>query len=247
MTIPSVSPSLSTVFGQDNLKDTDLYKNLPDQDSKILLAYLEGEDKNGKPYFSRNEKIQFLKKWKMKNNIKENVPAFSMDTFKSTNVKQNEFERLLASIKDERKRHDIEQYLMMYPKIQDKIKFLEKFLLDEPGTIKEAEDIKENTIDLNSAKNGELNESFLRMFGFFVKKALERMFGTSDSQISIKGTPAQIQAFARTLESEKRYMESFRDYGLDSPQTYRTKSVRDNAISKFEKATGLKWPFKDRK
>ena len=43
---------------------------------------------------------------------------------------------------------------------------------------------------------------------------------------------------------EKRYMSSWKSNGLDSPITYKNKSKLNSAIAKFERSTGLKWPFK---
>jgi len=106
-------------------------------------------------------------------------------------------------------------------------------------------DFAPRIIDLTAAKSGELNESWLTMFGSAIKLVLQRMFGEDIGiPIQIKGSPSDVAAFANTVKNEKRYMEALRDYGLNNPRTYRSKAQLVSSVSKFERATGLKWPFK---
>jgi hypothetical protein len=99
-------------------------------------------------------------------------------------------------------------------------------------------------IDLDIAKTGKLDESFLRMFGYWTKKILERIFGGSGMPVQVKGTTSQVDAFASALGSEKKYMEAISDFGLDDPRTYKQRGRLDSAVSSFERRTGLRWPFK---
>jgi len=158
------------------MQDEDLYRNLPDDDKMVLSSYLEGDDKNGQPYFSRLEKTEFLRKWKEKFDVQESI-----------NLNEGIY------------------------------------------------------INLNSKQ---LNESFLVTFGAMLMSLLERIFGMSSVPVSIKGTPSQIKNFANVLSKETSYLKSFQENGLDNPSTYRIKSQLQQAISKFERATGIKWPFK---
>jgi hypothetical protein len=103
-------------------------------------------------------------------------------------------------------------------------------------------DITPIVIDLTKKDN--LNESWLRLFGFGVKAILSHMFGQTTVPVTVRGSQADIRSFANTLGREKRYLENYQKYGLDNPRTYKSKSVLDSAVSKFEKATGLKWPLK---
>jgi hypothetical protein len=106
------------------------------------------------------------------------------------------------------------------------------------------EEVVSPEIDLNVAKKGELNESFLMMLGGAIQILLRSMFGTGPSFTgSIKGTPQQIEAFSKTLAGEKRYMDSFHKFGLSDPRTYKSKNMLDKAIQGFEKVTKIKWPF----
>ena len=99
-------------------------------------------------------------------------------------------------------------------------------------------------IDLSVAKKGELNESFLRMFGGAIKMMLRRMFGQVDMPMMVKGTESEISAFADVLGKEKKYMEAYTDLGLNNPATYKSRYKLDDAIKSFEGKTGITWPFK---
>jgi len=101
-------------------------------------------------------------------------------------------------------------------------------------------------IDLNEAKL--LNESVsLIRFGAKVKQALYYMFapsGISFSQFYLKGSPGDIQAFTAVLASEKRYMDSYLQNGLNDPKVLNNRYALDRAVQKFERETGVKWPLK---
>ncbi len=106
------------------------------------------------------------------------------------------------------------------------------------------QDITPIEIDLNKLKNNQLDESWLVMFGFWVKKLLKAVFGDVSLPVNLKGNPADVRSFLTTLSAEKGHIESIRSHGLNNPQTYKSKSMLDSSISKFERDTGLKWPFK---
>ena len=104
--------------------------------------------------------------------------------------------------------------------------------------------LEEIVIDFDQLRDPELKESFLRAFGFMVKGLLKRMFGGhGPPRAKVKGTPGEIKAFARALGSERDYMATLRDYGLDNPRSIRSRSVLKGRVSDFERKTGLKWPF----
>jgi hypothetical protein len=104
--------------------------------------------------------------------------------------------------------------------------------------------MKEIKIDLNAANNKQLNESYLGWFGDAIKLLMRRIFGEVDIPVQVSGTESQIRSFAKALEGERRYMDSFRRYGLDDPRTYRDRAHLEQAVSGFERATSIKWPFK---
>lgn len=95
-------------------------------------------------------------------------------------------------------------------------------------------------------ETNQINESFLLMFGTVVKMILRRMFGQDVylPEISVSGSPQQMESFARALAGEKRYFESYIKHGLNDPQTYRDKYKLDAAVNQFTRDTGIQWPFK---
>ena len=101
------------------------------------------------------------------------------------------------------------------------------------------------TIDFSEIrrKQKHLDESFLVMFGAWVKWLLEKMFGGGSIPGTIKGSKSEVESFARAMGSEKRYIETAKRYGLDHPTTYKNKAKLSSATKSFEKETGIKWPF----
>ena len=99
-------------------------------------------------------------------------------------------------------------------------------------------------IDLNANNKGAVNESFLVMFGAAIKNIMNSMFGGSSIPVTVKGSQTQVRDFARVLGREKKYLDNYKKFGLDNPQTYRSRYSLDSAVKKFERSTGLKWPFK---
>tara|TARA_Y100001973_G_C5190846_1_gene330882 strand:- start:578 stop:913 length:336 start_codon:yes stop_codon:yes gene_type:complete len=111
--------------------------------------------------------------------------------------------------------------------------------------------MKEDTIEinLNIKQTENLDEGVVHVapaaLGDAVKIALWDMFGyQSAPSIDLRGTPQQISAFVTALSGEKKYMDSIMSNGLDSPMTYKSKYSLENAISNFERETGLEWPIK---
>jgi hypothetical protein len=97
------------------------------------------------------------------------------------------------------------------------------------------------TIDLTT--DDILNESWLHMFGTGVKTILGAMFGGLSLPVYVKGHKSDVSSFAKTLGSEKRYLEAAAEFGLDDPQTFRSKAQLDSAVKNFERKTGIQWPF----
>lgn len=101
------------------------------------------------------------------------------------------------------------------------------------------------TINLNAHAEGQLNESFLKAFGSFVKVAMRYVFGDSVAvPVNVKGTKRQISDFAQVLGREKRYLQAYQKYGLDNPMTHRNRASLNSAVRNFERSTRIKWPFK---
>jgi hypothetical protein len=106
-----------------------------------------------------------------------------------------------------------------------------------------ADDIVPIHIDLNSPNK--LTESWLFAFGSMIKLVLKQMFGQDVFlPVSITGTSDQIESFARALAGEKRYFESYVKHGLNDPRTHEDRYKLEVAVNKFERDTGIKWPYK---
>ena len=55
---------------------------------------------------------------------------------------------------------------------------------------------------------------------------------------------AKGQHFTYDLDDIARYYKDYVKYGLDDPRTYRSKYALRGAVKKFERSTGIDWPFK---
>jgi hypothetical protein len=99
-------------------------------------------------------------------------------------------------------------------------------------------------INLNIAKSGRLDESFLAMFGGAIEMILTRMFTGAESPLKIRGTPSQISSFSDALAKEKSYMESFMTHGLSDPRSFTSRHELERAVANFERETGIIWPFR---
>lgn len=114
-------------------------------------------------------------------------------------------------------------------------------------------DVKEVVIDFDEIRNGkkDLNEEQLNEFIFShtaqmggAIKILLGMMGFGNNfgvPVKIKGNQSEVRSFTRALNSERRYMDAVKKYGLDNPNTYKSKYRLDKAVQGFEKTTGLKW------
>jgi len=110
------------------------------------------------------------------------------------------------------------------------------------------------TYDFNEVRKQKenLNEEQLNEFLFSqvaalggVVKTLVGMMGMGNSfgvPVNIKGSRQEVQSFTRALKAERRHMDALKNFGLDNPATYRSKSHLARSVQGFENATGLKWP-----
>jgi len=115
---------------------------------------------------------------------------------------------------------------------------------EEPIVSLNEDKLTEIVIDFNEIRKNELNESFLAMFGAWIKHILGAMFGGFNIPVSVRGSKSEVESFARAIGSEKGYVETAKRYGLDHPNTYKSQARLGNAVKGFEKETGIKWPFK---
>ena len=61
----------------------------------------------------------------------------------------------------------------------------------------------------------------------------------------IRGKYRDVRAYATAIVREKEYLDAYAEYGKNHPQTAKARANLQPAISEFETATGLMWPFKD--
>ena len=106
--------------------------------------------------------------------------------------------------------------------------------------------LTEIVIDFEEMRSKKLNEDYWSSFGSRIKLMLDNMFGMGflGMNVKVRGTPREVKSFEKTFTSEAKYIKTARDYGLDNPRTYKSKSMLDKAVKGFEKVTGLKWPFR---
>lgn len=104
--------------------------------------------------------------------------------------------------------------------------------------------VRTPVLNLNDFKGNSLNEGMLGMFGAWIEYALKGMFGGWGSNLKVLGSKRDLEAFAKTIGGEARYIQAAKKYGLDHPTTYKNKSSLEVAVRNFEKETGIQWPFK---
>ena len=103
-----------------------------------------------------------------------------------------------------------------------------------------------------------LNESWLKMWGWWNKKLLQHIYGNdvnmvanlneenSDSlEFSIKGEYEDVKAYAMALKAESDYLRAYIDNGKDSAEAKDAKEKANDTSKTFVEKTGLPWPFKD--
>lgn len=101
-----------------------------------------------------------------------------------------------------------------------------------------------HVLEINLSEGQILNESFVKAMGARIQSILKAMMGGYSVPVNIKGSKDQIKAFSNTLNSEKKYLESYRQYGLDHPMTLRKKFELNKAVDQFERKTGIPWSFR---
>jgi len=100
------------------------------------------------------------------------------------------------------------------------------------------------SFDFGPARRGEITESYLTALGAVTGSALRQMLSGAKGTMNIKGKPSEIDAYVGALFAEKAYMQAISQSGLGNPKTRRNAAELSKAVRKFERRTGLKWPFK---
>ena len=97
-----------------------------------------------------------------------------------------------------------------------------------------------------SNRNIQLNEAMYSQFSLKVREMLLDLYHAGFRlPTSITGTQAQIDAFMRALQNEKLYMDAYMKHGLGDSRTMMSRNTLNQAVGRFERETGLRWPFKN--
>ena len=111
-------------------------------------------------------------------------------------------------------------------------------------------------IDLERAKVT-LNETFAEMIGAWTKTLLKFMYGKDVNVVAnlneeeatnkfiIRGKYKDVKAYAKAVSAEKEFLDAYKEFGSNHPQTQKKRQELRADVSQFETVTGLTWPFKD--
>jgi len=111
-------------------------------------------------------------------------------------------------------------------------------------------------IDLERAKVT-LNETWNEMLGSWTKTLLKYMYGKdvnvvanlneedAKTQFVVRGKYKDVKAYAKAVAAEKEFLDAYREFGDNHPQTAKKRQELRADVSDFEMVTGLTWPFKD--
>jgi len=125
---------------------------------------------------------------------------------------------------------------------------LKKLLIQLEKEMESEDEMNEQkniTIDLGLGRKQQLNEFTLTAMGSWITFMIQKMFGWPNMpNFTIKGSQSEIEKFGHAVTGEKRYMDSFKKFGLDNPKTLQDKYQLEKAVNEFERETGLQWPFK---
>lgn len=104
-------------------------------------------------------------------------------------------------------------------------------------------EIRKKTSDLNEEQLNEFLLSQTAALGGSIKVLLGMMgFGENFGiPVNIRGGRGEVNSFMRALKGERRYMDAVKQYGLDDAYTYKSKARLNQAITGFERTTGIKW------
>tara|TARA_Y100000310_G_scaffold59894_1_gene55289 strand:+ start:391 stop:717 length:327 start_codon:yes stop_codon:yes gene_type:complete len=107
------------------------------------------------------------------------------------------------------------------------------------------EELQPIIINLNHKDKNKISEAVGYKIASDFSILMRMLFGGAPSvPVTIRGTPGQVASFGSALGKEKKYMDAYVKHGLNDPKTLRSKHLLARAVEKFERATGLRWPFR---
>lgn len=89
-----------------------------------------------------------------------------------------------------------------------------------------------------------INENWFSKFSWDVATILKALGQNTSLPVTVRGSTADVRAFAKMLGMEKRAMDSFHKTGLSSINSFKTRAELDRAIREFTNQTGIPWPLK---
>jgi hypothetical protein len=107
--------------------------------------------------------------------------------------------------------------------------------------------IKRQTVDKEREEGLDeelLTEGDLEQFGAQIQLLLQRMFGMNSLPVEILGSKNDVKSFAEVMGREKKYIDKMNQYGLNDPKVIGDKYKLKQAIHRFERDTGINYPFK---
>jgi hypothetical protein len=110
---------------------------------------------------------------------------------------------------------------------------------------------QQNVIDLEEVKKrfakDQLNEALADAMSWWTGTLLKATYGSRGLELPFRlaGSRDELGALIAAMGLERRYMADAHRYGLDNPVTYRTRTILQQAVRKFESSTGIPWPFKN--
>ena len=111
-------------------------------------------------------------------------------------------------------------------------------------------------IDLEKLKT-QLNETTYEATAWWTKKLLKLLYGKDVQVVAnvnedkeepdfiVKGKYKDVKSYAKAVVAEKEFLDAYRQYGTDHPQTEKKRYELRSKVDDFEQTTGLIWPFKD--
>ena len=96
-------------------------------------------------------------------------------------------------------------------------------------------------------RDGKLHERRWKTYSKFagqVKLALLDLYASGIAlPLKLVGTQSQINSFMKSLQGEKKYMDSYLKHGLNDSRTLGSRHTLMKSVRAFENETGLRWPF----
>jgi hypothetical protein len=103
-------------------------------------------------------------------------------------------------------------------------------------------------INLESLKSQTLSESAVVKMAGEIKYLLYHLMGPSTpwltKNVRVTGKRDDLEKFQDAISKEKKYMDAYLKYGLNDSRVLNNRFRLEQAVYKFERETGIKWPLK---